>query len=311
MHRLVTASAAIAAAVILAAGLAPGASAAAGYAATPARPSAAPTGISARGAELINMTSGRRLWGRNENARRPIASITKVMTALVVIRAGNLERKIRITSAVPAYVRAHGAGSAGLRPGDVLTARQLLEAMLLPSGCDAAFALASAYGRGWKAFVAKMNATARAMHLRRTHFANFDGLPWPTGHATYSTPHDLLILGQAAMRLTVFRRIVAQRSHYLAATNQHHAYSWRATNLLLGSYRGASGIKTGWTSAAGYCLMFVATRRGRTLIGVVLNTSATSAQSRFTNAARLLDWGFGTKSAALRLHPLPAGQYQD
>jgi D-alanyl-D-alanine carboxypeptidase (penicillin-binding protein 5/6) len=270
-----------------------------------------PTGISARGAELINVASGGRLWGRNENARRPMASITKVMTALVVIRAGDLERKIRITSAVPAYVREHGAGSAGLRAGDVLTARQLLEAMLLPSGCDAAFALATAYGRGWRAFVAKMNATARAMHLRGTHFANFDGLPWPTGRSTYSTPHDLLILGQAAMRLTVFRRIVAQRSHYLAAAQEHHAYRWRTTNLLLGAYRGAVGIKTGWTSAAGYCLMFEAARGGRTLIGVVLDTSATDAQSRFTAAARLLNWGFGARPAALRLHPLPAGRYSD
>jgi serine-type D-Ala-D-Ala carboxypeptidase (penicillin-binding protein 5/6) len=313
-HRFITASAAIAAGAILAAGLAPAASAANGSATAKTASTAstaAPAGITARGAELADAGSGRLLWGRNLNARRPMASITKVMTALVVLRAGNLERRITITSAVPAYVRAHDAGSAGLRAGDVLTARQLLNAMLLPSGCDAAFALASAYGPGWRRFVAKMNAAARQLHLRGTHFANFDGLPWPTGHSTFSTPHDLLVLGRAAMRLTVLRRVVARRSYALPAAAGHHAYRWRTTNLLLGAYRGATGIKTGWTSAAGYCLMFEATRGGRTLIGVVLDTSATDPQSRFTAAARLLSWGFGVRAAALRLRPLPAGTYRD
>jgi D-alanyl-D-alanine carboxypeptidase (penicillin-binding protein 5/6) len=240
-----------------------------------------------------------------------MASITKVMTALVVIRAGHLDRKIRISAAVPAYVRRYDAGSAGLRAGDVLTARQLLEAMLLPSGCDAAYALATAYGPGWRTFVAKMNATARKLGLRSTHFANFDGLPWPTGTSTYSTPSDLLVLGRAAMRLAVFRRIVRQRTHYLAATRQHHAYWWRTTNLLLGAYPGAVGIKTGWTNQAGYCLLFEASRDGRALIGVVLSASTTSPEARFTAAARILDWGFGIARTTLRLRPVHPGRYLD
>jgi D-alanyl-D-alanine carboxypeptidase (penicillin-binding protein 5/6) len=240
-----------------------------------------------------------------------MASITKVMTALVVLRAGHLDRRIRISAAVPAYVLRNDAGSAGLRAGDVLTARQLLEAMLLPSGCDAAYALATAYGPGWRAFVAKMNATARKLGLRSTHFANFDGLPWPTGRATYSTPRDLLVLGRTAMRHVTFRRIVRQRRYYLAAGLRRHAYRWRTTNLLLGSYRGAIGIKTGWTDRAGYCLLFEARRGGRTLIGVVLNASTTNPQARFTAAARILDWGFGAAAGPLRLRPLPAGSYAD
>ena len=272
---------------------------------------AGPRGVPGRGAELANAATGRRLWGRAENTRRPMASITKVMTALVVIQAGHLNREIRISAAVPAYVRRYDAGSAGLRAGDVLTARQLLEGMLLPSGCDAAYALASAYGPGWRAFVAKMNATARKLGLRSTHFANFDGLPWPTGTSTYSTPSNLLVLGRAAMRLAVFRRIVRQRTHYLAATRQHHAYRWRTTNLLLGAYPGAVGIKTGWTSQAGYCLLFEASRDGRALIGVVLSASTTSPEARFTAAARLLDWGFGIARTALRPRWLSPGRYPD
>jgi serine-type D-Ala-D-Ala carboxypeptidase (penicillin-binding protein 5/6) len=289
---------------MVAVGLAGPAAAAAGQ----GRPG--PGGGPARGAELATAT-GRPLWGRAENVRRPMASITKVMTALVVIRAGDLDRKIRVSAAIPAYVRKYGAGSAGLRAGDVLTARQLLEAMMLPSGCDAAYALATAYGPGWPAFVRKMNATARKLGLRSTHFANFDGLPWPTEHSTYSTPRDLLTLGLLAMRHAVFRRVVRQRTYYLPATAQHHAYLWRTTNLLLGSYAGAIGIKTGWTDGAGYCLLFEARRGGRALIGVVLDATATSPDARFTAAARILDWGFGIANGRLRLRPLPAGSYHD
>ena len=113
------------------------------------------------------------------------------------------------------------------------------------------------------------------------------------------------------MRLAVFRRIVRQRAHYLAATSQHHAYRWRSTNLLLGAYPGAIGIKTGWTSQAGYSLLFEASRGGRALIGVVLNASTADPSARFTAAARILDWGFRSARLALRLRPRPAGRYPD
>jgi len=256
-----------------------------------------PAGIQAAGADLVNAATGRRLWSRGLITERPIASITKVMTALVVIRAGHLGRKIRISRAVVTYVQEHDGSSAGLVAGDILTARQLLEGMLLPSGCDAAFALAGAYGPGWRAFVGKMNATARAMGLRGTHFANFDGLPWPTEYTTYSTPRDLIILGRAAMRLATFRDIVGQRTYYLPATPQHHAYFWQNNNQLLGSYAGADGIKTGFTLGAGHSLLFEAERHGRTLIGVVLDSSVTNPTASFTAARRLLNWGFAVLRA--------------
>jgi serine-type D-Ala-D-Ala carboxypeptidase (penicillin-binding protein 5/6) len=290
---------------ILAAALACPAQAAAGRAVTPVRSVAAaravavrgPAGVQAAGADLVNAATGRRLWSRALNTERPIASITKVMTALVVLRAGHLNRKIRISQAVVTYVQEHDGSSADLVAGDVLTARQLLEGMLLPSGCDAAFALAGAYGPGWRAFVRKMNATARALGLRGTHFANFDGLPWPTEYTTYSTPRDLIILGRAAMRLPTFRDIVGQRTYYLPATPLHHAYFWQNTNRLLGSYTGASGIKTGFTLVAGHSLLFEAERHDRTLIGVVLDSSVTDSTASFTAARRLLNWGFAVLGA--------------
>jgi serine-type D-Ala-D-Ala carboxypeptidase (penicillin-binding protein 5/6) len=256
-----------------------------------------PAGIQAAGADLATVVTGRRLWSRALNTERPIASITKVMTALVVIRAGHLNRKIRISQAVVTYVQEHDGSSAGLIAGDILTARQLLEGMLLPSGCDAAFALAGAYGPGWRAFVSKMNATARAMGLHGTHFANFDGLPWPTEYTTYATPRDLIVLGRAAMRLPTFREIVGQRTFYLPATPLHHAYFWQNTNQLLGSYAGADGIKTGFTLVAGHSLLFEAERHGRTLIGVVLDSSVTDPTASFTAARRLLNWGFAVLKA--------------
>ena len=271
---------------------------------------AVPTGILARGAELLNASTGRRLWSRNRNQPRPMGSIAKVMTALVVIRAGHLGRHIKITRAVPAYIRRHpDASSAGLRAGDVLTARQLLAGMLLPSGCDAALALAKAYGPGRHAFVRKMNATARQLGMRRTHFANFDGMPLPTEHSSYATPGDLITLGQAAMQLAAFRRIAAQRWHRIGPTAAHHSYRFKTTNLLLGAYPGTIGIKTGSTDAAGYCLLFEAAGSdGTVLIGVVLHSSGRDPMARFTAATRLLNWGFGTSAAPPRR---PAGPVRD
>src|SRR5207248_3155397 len=120
--------------------------------------SARPAGIAAAGGELADAATGTALWSRGRYGRRPIASITKIMTALVVLRAGDLARRIKVTAADVRYVRGSGASGAGLHAGDVLTARQLLEGMLLPSGADAARALATAYGPGWPRFVRRMNA---------------------------------------------------------------------------------------------------------------------------------------------------------
>jgi D-alanyl-D-alanine carboxypeptidase (penicillin-binding protein 5/6) len=270
----------------------------AGHASGLRAPAAAPTGVRALGAELADAGTGQRLWGRDPGTKRPMGSITKVMTALVVIEAGNLGQKIRVPASAVSYVASHGASSAGLRAGDVLTARQLLNAMLLPSGCDAAYVLANAYGPGRAAFVAKMNAKARRLGLAKTHFANFDGLPYPTPRATHSTPANLIALGRAAMALATFRATVDRRAYHLAHRHGHHAYTWQNTNLLLGSYAGADGIKTGFTLAAGYCLLFEAHRGTSVLIGAVLHSTATRPGARFIAASRMLHWGFGVLAAS-------------
>jgi serine-type D-Ala-D-Ala carboxypeptidase (penicillin-binding protein 5/6) len=254
--------------------------------------SAGPSGVAAWSAAVENAATGRLLWSRGLNTERPMASITKVMTAYLVIRAGHLDRKITIPAAVTGYVRAHNASSAGLRPGDRLTARQLLDALLLPSGADAAYTLAKAYGPGLSRFVTRMNATARLLGMRRTHFSNFDGLPYPTPYSNYSTAANLLVLGRAAMRLPAFRSVVAKRSFRLAAGSGHHAYRWKNLNPLLGRYPGAIGIKPGYTGAAGQCLLFEATRHGHTVIGVTLHSPGSIRSVNPADATRILNWAF-------------------
>jgi serine-type D-Ala-D-Ala carboxypeptidase (penicillin-binding protein 5/6) len=253
-----------------------------------------PPPLSLRGADLVDATTGIQLWSKDANVPRPMGSITKVMTALVVLEAGGLGREITVTEGAVSYVQRDGASGAGLVAGDTLTARQLLEAMLLPSGCDAAYMLATAYGPGRFAFVQKMNAMAKLMGLTHTHFSWFDGMPYPTEHSTYSSPADLIRIGERAMRYPLFRRIVAQRSFYLPATNLHHSYLWYTTDELLGNYPGAIGIKTGDTDAAGNCLLFETRRDGQTLIGVVLHANPSGdPSSAFPAAEQLLNWGFG------------------
>ena len=261
-----------------------------------ARPSqastAGPSDVQAQAAAVADASDGAVLWSRGLNTERPIGSITKVMTAVVVLDAGDLDRPITVPAAVVAYVSSNDASTAGLHPGDTLTATQLLAALLLPSGSDAAYTLATAYGPGIPAFVAKMNATAAALGLTRTHFSNFDGLPYPSVDSNDSTPADLITLGRFAMQSAVFRSIVDKRTYRVAAGDGHHAYVWHSTDPLLGVYPGAIGIKTGYTQAAGHCLLFEATRDGRSFIGVTLDSPGVGTTVNGVDPTRLLNWAF-------------------
>jgi D-alanyl-D-alanine carboxypeptidase (penicillin-binding protein 5/6) len=257
----------------------------------------APAGVKAKGALLADAATGQVLWGRDVDTERPMASVTKVMTALLVLEGGDLSRQIQVPEAAFTYAWKYGAETASLRPGDVLTVQELLEALLVPSGADAAYTLANAYGPGMSAFITRMNATAAQMGLTHTHFTSPDGLPYPTETATYSTPSDLLKLGLAAMRYPAFQSIVDQRFYHLPKGPGHHGYWWYNTDELIGSYPGAVGIKTGYTDDAGHCLLFEAIRNGRALIGVVLDSPATGPAAGAQDAERMLNWGFRLQSS--------------
>ena len=257
----------------------------------------APGRVKAKGAVLADAATGQVLWGRDIGTERPMASVTKVMTALLVLENGSLGQQIRVPKAAMDYAWKNGGESAGLHPGDVLTVQQLLVALLLPSGADAAYTLASTYGPGLNAFVARMNATAVRMGMTHTHFTSPDGLPYPTETATYSTPSDLLTLGLAAMRYPVFRSIVDLRFYHLPKGHGHHQYWWDNTDGLVGSYQGAVGIKTGYTDGARHCLLFEAVRNGRALIGVVLGSPASGIDAGVQDAEKMLNWGFRLRPA--------------
>jgi serine-type D-Ala-D-Ala carboxypeptidase (penicillin-binding protein 5/6) len=253
---------------------------------------AGPSDVQAEAAAVADASDGTVLWSRGLNTERPIGSITKVMTAVVVLDSGNLGRLITVPSAAVDYANDNDASTAGLHAGDTLTATQLLAALLVPSGSDAAYTLASAYGPGIPAFVAKMNATAEALGLTRTHYSNFDGLPYPSELSTYSTPANLITLGRFAMQSAVFRSIVDQRTYRVSAGSGHHAYVWQNTDPLLGVYPGAIGIKTGYTQAAGHCLLFEATRDGRSFIGVTLDSPGVGTTVSGDDPTRVLNWAF-------------------
>jgi serine-type D-Ala-D-Ala carboxypeptidase (penicillin-binding protein 5/6) len=258
----------------------------------------APRGVLAKAGILADAATGQLLWARSPDAERPMASITKVMTAYLVIQAGDVDRDIKVPGGVESYVWQYGASSDGLHPGEVLTARELLYGLLLQSGADAAYTLASTYGPGMTAFVAKMNATARQLGMAHTHFASPDGLPYPTESSTYSTPEDLLRLGEVAMQSPLFRSIVDTPFYSLKKGDGHAAHWWDNDNDLIGQYPGAIGIKTGFTDLAGHCLLFAAVRGGRPLIGVVLGSPDTGPGAAAQDAARVLNWAFSLKQTS-------------
>ena len=257
----------------------------------------APKGVKAKAGILVDATTGQVLWSEGENTVRPIASITKVMTALVILQAGGLDRKIAVPKAVTAYVAKYDANAAGLIPGQVFTVDELLHPMLIMSAADAAYTLANAYGPGLPAFIAKMNAEAAKLGLAHTHFTSPDGLPYPTETSTFSTPAELVKLGEIAMGYQEFRSIVALRYYNLPKGNGHSAYSFTSSNELIGHYPGVVGIKTGFTNQAGHTLLFEAVRGNRTLIGDVLGSPPSGPASGAQDAAKILTWGFSLKQS--------------
>jgi len=255
----------------------------------------APAGVKAKAGILVDAATGQVLWSRNANAVLPIASIAKVMTALVILQAGGLSQKIAVPAAVTGYVAQNQANAAGLVPGQVFTADQLLHVMMVVSAADAAYTLANAYGPGLPAFIAKMNAEAARLGLAHTHFTSPDGLPYPTETSTYSTAVEVVRLGEVAMSYPEFRSVVDLRAYNLPADGGHSAISVSTDSYFLKTYPGAVGIKTGFTDAAGHTLLFEAVRGGRPLIGDVLGSSVNGFAAAALDSAKVLNWGFSLK----------------
>lgn len=232
-------------------------------------------------AGVLRTGDGRTLWERDPDVERAMASTTKIMTALVVLDHADPAERVTVS------VKAAGVGEAGVGivAGETYTVRQLLEAMLVHSGNDAAFALAEHVGRDESGFVALMNQKAAALGLSHTAFTNPHGLDEP-GHHTSAA--DLATLSTVAMADPRFAEIVTMPRITVTAGGRSTVFE--NSNKLLGTYDGANGIKTGWTDDAGYCLVASARRGAISFVAVVLGTA--SEDDRFEQAREVLDWGF-------------------
>ncbi|MGW3203868.1 D-alanyl-D-alanine carboxypeptidase family protein [Streptomyces sp. NPDC001135] len=255
--------------------------------------------IVAKGGYVMNNANHATLFNKNMDTPLSTGSTTKIMTAKVVLAQSNLnlDKKVTIQAAYSDYVVKNNASQAHLIVGDKVTVRQLLYGLMLPSGCDAAYALADTYGSGSTRaarvsnFIGKMNAAAKSLNLKHTHFDSFDGI----GNGNnYSSPRDLTLIASSAMTNATFRTVVKTKA-YTAKTitksgGTRTMQTWTNTNTLLSSYSGAIGVKTGSGPEAQYCLVFAATRNGKTVIGTVLASS--SKAQRAADATKLLNYGF-------------------
>ncbi len=261
-----------------------------------------PPGFSAKAAYLLDADTNRMLADVNGEQSLPMASTTKIMTAIIALERGDPNQIVTIKQSDIDEAKNNNGSNAQLVVGDKIRMVDLLYALLLPSGDDAAMAIAGAISGTQADFVKLMNDYVYRLHLKQTHYINADGLTYklPDGKPDLNSTSaaDLAQLTRYAMQNERFAQIVQLQKFELLANPDHHHYVWETTDLLLGLYPGARGVKTGFTQEAGYCLVFAASNAGHHLIGVILN--AKTADERVTDARMLLDWGF-----ALPLLPPP------
>jgi serine-type D-Ala-D-Ala carboxypeptidase (penicillin-binding protein 5/6) len=231
---------------------------------------------------MFDLDTGRVLWRHDPTRVLPIASLTKMMTALLVARRVPPGSRVRITKQALHY---QGSGVGLFKRGRRIGVETMLNGLLLPSGNDAAIALAQKVGGTLPRFVALMNRRARAMGLTCTHFSAPDGF---TDRGNHSCSADLAALARAVLREPRLARIVRRRQAVLPfPIKGGKIYLYNHNPLLMQGYRGVTGVKTGYTDAAGRCLV-ATVHRGRLRLGVVLlHSPDPGAQAR-----KLLDRGF-------------------
>lgn len=234
--------------------------------------------VTADAAVLLDAGTGQVLYAKNPHQRRPIASTTKIMTALLAIECGELNKVVRVS---PRAAGVEGS-SIYLGAGERLTLEELVYGALMHSGNDACVAISEHIAPREDIFVQWMNRRAVMLGLKNTTFMNTNGLP----HKDHlSTAYDLAVIAGRALQNPVFSKIVSTRNHVIKGPGgQRHLSN---TNQMLWGYQGADGVKTGTTGAAGKCLVSSASRDGRRQIAVVLHSD-----DRYGDSRRLLDYGF-------------------
>jgi len=236
--------------------------------------------VTAKAFYLMDLDSGTEMFSKDPNEKLRPASITKLMTALVALDYYKPENVLTVKRLAPE----NGESDMGLAVGDVLNIHNLLYGLLIPSGNDAAYTIADNYPGGIENFIYAMNNKAKELHMENTHFRNPSGLD-SDGH--YSTAKDIALLTSAALKDQLISKIVATYGITLTDISGKKTYPMRNVNQFLGYLFGADGVKTGYTSLAGECLVSSITRNGHRLILVVLKSN-----DRFGDSARLLEWAF-------------------
>ena len=267
-----------------------------GPVATAAARAIRPSLASADSAIVIDARSGASMLQKHADTRRPIASTTKLMTALLVLERDNLSSVFR----APAYNALPAESKINLRTGERMRVRDLLTGLLLESANDAAMDLAVGTAGSERRFVSLMNARARTLGLAHTHYANPIGLDAP---GNYSSARDLAMLARRLMLNPVFAATVDRPGATLRSGL--HPRTIHNRNLLIGRYRFVDGVKTGHTIDAGYILVGAAHSNGGKVISVVLGEPSEAARDRDTLA--LLRWGvdqFHKVSVIRPGHPL-------
>jgi D-alanyl-D-alanine carboxypeptidase/D-alanyl-D-alanine carboxypeptidase (penicillin-binding protein 5/6) len=237
--------------------------------------------ISAKAAVLIDADSGRVLFEKNKDDKRPVASTTKIMTTLLLLESGDLDTEFTVD---PVAIATEGS-SMGLREGDIVSKRDLAYGMMLPSGNDAANETAYLLGGDLSGFADIMNNRAAALGLSSTHFVTPSGLHSPNH---YSTAYDMAMLTRAAMENEIFRDIAATESIKIEYGNPPYGRWLSNSNKLLALYDYCTGVKTGFTDEAGRCLVSSASKNGVNLIAVTL-----FAPDDWNDHIKMFDYGFG------------------
>jgi D-alanyl-D-alanine carboxypeptidase (penicillin-binding protein 5/6) len=237
--------------------------------------------VSAAAVMVRDLESGVTLYGSNTDEKRPMASLTKLMTALVALDYYSPNQVLtvkRLQKSLP------GESDMGLAVGDQVSVKNLIYGLLVPSGNDAAYTFADNYPGGFENFIYSMNKKAENLHMFSTHFANPSGLD-ESDH--YSTASDLSLLAIEALKNPLVSDAVATYGITLADAPEKKFYQMKNVNQFLGYLNGADGVKTGNTDLAGQCLVASVSRDGHRVISVVLDS-----RSRFIDSANLLEWAY-------------------
>lgn len=247
--------------------------------------------VTARSAILMEQTTGKVLYEQNPDEKMQIASVTKTMTMLLIMEA-IADRKIKYTDMVSTseHAASMGGSQVFLEPGEEMTVDDMLKAICVSSGNDAAVAMAEHIGGSEEAFVDMMNKRAVELGAKNTHFINCNGLDETDEH--YSTARDVAVISCELLK----HEDIQKYTTIWMDTLRDGKFGLSNTNKLIRFYKGANGIKTGSTSKAKYCLSASAKRDGMQLVSVVL--CAPSTQDRFSGATKLLDYGFANYEVA-------------